>query len=286
MIIQELNMKRFYIIILIFSVFVFSCYQSPDTSSSTGSVSINLSAVTKAAEAAGEVYDGELRLAVYSDGALDSYIKQTPFNITYLAELPSPLLANNSVPYTGASGVVTLLNVPADTKLNLFVEHYGADYYINDIAQYYLSYAGKSESFEVGAGENTDVSVSLVETVYATEIIVTNKGTLTESANFRIISAEDYNQYISISGSTIDLTAFPTSYILDKGNGIVGENLTYTGTEEPLLPGKKLRLIISETPFIGSGNDVGVSGTFELQPGLSKSLAVTYYSCSSSTSFC
>ena len=266
-------MKRFHIIILIFSVFVLSCYQSPDTSS-TGSVSLNLSAVTKSVPSG---YDGELRLAVYLDGELDSYISKQSVTgapeISYLAELPSPLLENNSIPYTGTSGNVSLLNVPAGVKLNLLVEHYGTEN-VNGSDQYFLNYSGVSDSFEVEAGENTNVSVSLLETALGTLNLDFSEKF---STLFCLLLDESVcNSYISISGSEIrfDRDAAIDSLDLATDYSSPVDPITFND----MLPGKKMKILVRNQQYNDNKSDVGVSEAFEMLPGQTlNSLKITYY---------
>ncbi len=260
-------MKRYLIFILIFSILIFSCYQAPETS--TGNITLNL--YTSAAKDALPGYDGELRLAVFSGGILDSIIDDSGSEIRYLTELPDPLLANNAVPINGREGVVSLLNVPAGVQLNLLVEYDGP--YYDGGGDYYHSFSGVSETFEVKGGESEEIAVTLIETAYGS--VKVNKGTLS-SGYFRIFNSDDYDSFITISGSEIKQLNTSTTIIESHYGTVSG---SYIISNEAILPGRKFRLIVSQNSTIDNWSypDVGISGTFELQPGLTKSVTVTYY---------
>ena len=256
-------MKKYFIILIIFTLFTISCYQEPE--SLTGSISVNLSTVSKDAPAG---YDGELRLAVFPEG-LDSLIEDSGFQISYLTELPAPLLANNSVPVNGNSGIVSLLNVPADAKLQLLVE-FDRDWN----GDYYNAFSGISSTFEVAGGGNSEVTVKLLETANGSVRVNNYTPDPFGMVHFWFFDPDDYNDLITLSGT--DITYIDDSvYVEDDWGNVNGAFLEY----DAILPGKKYRFMVSEEAYIVTGYpNVGISGTFEVQPGLEKAVSVTYYS--------
>ena len=265
-------MKKNIIVILIFTALTFSCYQTPESSS--GSVSVNLdTSVMKDAPAG---FDGELRLAVFDGGDLDSLIDISGEpEISYLGDFPTPLLANNSVPVTGRSGLFSILNVPSDKPLTLLIEYDGGYWDPEDIPPYYHSYSGVSEEFEVEGGGTAEVTVTLIQT--ADGSIAVNKGPLTTSAYFRVFADEDFGSFITISGS--DIKELSTSTTIWESHYHDSDGGTFFTSEQAILPGRKFRVIVSENSTIDNWSypDVGISGTFEVQPGLTKSVSLTFY---------
>lgn len=265
----------FYIIIII--TFISSCYQAPESSS--GSVAVRLNSDLMR-DAPGD-FDGELRLAVFDEGDLDSLIDYPvgayPM-IAYLGDFPTPLLANNSVPFYGSSGVLSMLNVPSDKPLKLLIEHYGERFDTESI--YFHSYSGVSEEFEVPGGETTDVTVTLLPTAFAGGMSVNKHTSYIETSHFRLYDPADLDSIINFSGNTISsidggttaLNPYGTSGDISGNNAVVNFE-----SADAILPGRKTRVLVSPSQNISTDDFIGISGEFELRPGLSDSVSVTYY---------
>ena len=258
-------------IILLFTIFLFSCYQAPESSS--GSVSIKLNSSVMRDAPAG--FDGELRLAVLDDGDLDSLINITTGinpEISYLGDFPNPLLANNSVPFTGTSGVLSLLNVPADRALSLLIEHYHEEYYFGEAPTYFMTYAGLSDSFEVKGGGSAEVAVTLVPTTSGKISIDVPLELEFSQVWVEIYEPEILDSYAIISGYLIEYNPDTDPFI----ESYVSEGLSHPELID-MIPGKKLKILVSEYSYPSNGSKIGISGEFELQPGRAKSVPLTYY---------
>ena len=271
-----MNIKNI-IIIPVLTVFLFSCYQAPESSS--GSVAVKLDSSVMRDAPAG--FDGELRLAVFNAGDLDSLIDISGEpEISYLGDFPTPLLANNSFPVIGRSGVLSLLNVPSDKPLTLLVEYDGG-YWDPEDTPYYHSYSGVSGTFEVAGGGTAEVAVTLTPTADSTGVTV-NKGPLS-SGYIRIYLDSEFDGFISLSGSILSFGTEPSTYI-SEGTASSGDSeFIY---EDAILPGRKYRVIVSEDQGIEGGADVGITDTFELLPGRSETISATYYTHNSCEYFC
>ncbi len=285
-----MKINIFLFILLIFIILI-SCYQQPESADS-GSVSIRLQSDIMRDAPAG--YDGELVLAVFKAGDLDSLIGYSggsiaSTEISYLGDFPTPLLANNSVPFTGRSGVISLLNVPSDRSLSLLVEHYGGLYGVE--GTYYHSYSGVSDTFEVKGGGTAEVAITLTPTTYAAGMSV-NKYTSYTASHFRLYDPTHLSTILHFNGNEIELIdpSFYETFNMEDRYGttgtVSGNNAIVTfDVADAILPGRKTRVLVSENQTISQNNFIGISNEFELRPGLSDYVTVTYYQYTSSSSW-
>ncbi len=271
------SMKIKNIIVPVFITLILSCYMEPE--SSGGAVSIRLQ--SDVMRAAPEGYDGELKLRFFSDGDLDSLVEYSgggasPTVVGYLGTFPSPLgVGINStvtVPFIYENRTLSVQNVPSDKKLNVLVELYTDEYYNGDYYYYYMPYAGLSESFEVEGGGTAEVTVTLYETASGT-IAVDVSDTDFSQVYIRIFEPEILDSYVTITESTIEYDIESYQEIDSYGS----EGIQYPELIE-MMPGKNLKILVSENSYPETGDLIGISGTFVLQPGRTLSVPVTYYS--------
>ena len=268
-------MKQRIFIIFIFTALILSCYQGPE--SSTGSISVKLdSSIMKDAPAG---FDGELRLAVFDGGDLDSLIDISGEpEISYLGDFPTPLLVNNSVPVIGRSGVLSLLNVPSDKPLELLIEYDGGYWDPEDIPPYYHSYSGVSEEFEVEGGGTAEVAVTLIQTAYggiSFNLLGSPDGSFMDSGYYvYFLSPEDFDSQVTISGDTLDYDPWSiSSYDSDDASEV-----SYpVELPDMLPPGMKFRILVSNSYPFPPESHAGASDSFEVQPGRLTSVSVNYY---------
>ncbi len=255
--------------------------------SSGGSVSIRLQSDIMRDAPAG--YDGELKLRFFADGVLDSLVEYSgggasPTVIAYLGAFPSSLGVGGSsiitVPFNYGDSQLSVQNVPSDKKLNVFIEYYGD----GTLDPYYLAYAGLSDSFELSGGETAEVSVTLVETKESPSITVNRHSSNPSQGYFRFYESEGFDNFTNISGSDITFNTEPTVVLENYTYNYSSTTITYN--VDALPPGKKMRILVSYSQGIYNSDFAGISDEFELQPGLSKTIPVTYYTYTSCTSFC
>ena len=246
--------------------------------SSGGSVSIRLQSDIMRDAPAG--YDGELKLRFFADGVLDSLVEYSgggasPTVIAYLGAFPSSLGVGGSsiitVPFNYGDSQLSVQNVPSDKKLNVFIEYYGD----GTLDPYYLAYAGLSDSFELSGGETAEVSVTLVETQPGT-ITVNNGSGFTGTCYMFVYEPTTFDSDINIDTPDPGTITFnSTSSYLDY----------YAGTEsagvitfpDAIMPGKKIKIVVTQYNSFNMGVDHGLSDTFEVQPGRTLSVPVSYY---------
>ena len=271
-------MKRYLIIILVYSVLTFSCYQAPE--SSTGTVSIKLTTAAKGAPAG---FDGIFKVAVYS-GNIDSYFEKTS-EITYLKDFPSPLLANSYIPFNGDSGDLSLMNVPVSSALTLLIERYSTRSDKGSI--YFHSYSGISDVFEVDGIDSTEVVIPLIPTGYAGGMSVPKHSSYSAS-HFRLYDPAYLLGLVTISGNEIPTINYSSQSFNNYGTtGTVSGNVATVSFDvaDAILPGRKTRALVSENQTIGQNDYIGITDEFELRPGLSDTVPVTYYQYTNSSSW-
>ena len=258
--------------IFIISVLFISCYIADNNGSDSGSITFKLPEAMKASTT-----EAKLRLRFFNDGDMDVL---QGLSIVYLTDYPTPvsITGQNEFSYTTEdNGIATVTGVPSGRPLQILAEYLDAD------DGWAMSHAGRSASFTVPEGENTDIIVTLYPAVAGTGVTV-NMDPFTSTSYIRIFDEDEFVGFLSISGS--DITSFNATYPTPvyQGTGSPsGSSFTFT---EAILPGRKFRLIISENGLIdSSASDVGVSGTFEVLPGLTKSVSVTYYTYTGSGNY-
>lgn len=253
-------------------IFLISCYLQP-VNEAEGSVSVILKSDIMRDAPAG--YDGELTLALYSAGSLDSLVNQSESEISYLGDFPNPLMANPSVPFIGRAGQLSLLKVPAERQLSLLVEHKGILYEGNPSGPYYLSYAAVSAPFTVSDGGSVEVPITLVPTANGS-ISVVRDSAYTGTDYISLYEPEDLDMYINIntpSTGNITFNAPPSTLNTGSDSAPTASTITFLNIA---LPGKKMKIMVTDDspPFF---ENVGISETFEVQPGRVLSVPLTYY---------
>ncbi len=256
-------------------IFIISCYQQPENEAE-GSVSVILKSDIMRDAPAG--YDGELTLALYPAGSLDSLVNQSTSEISYLGDFPNPLMANPSVPFIGRSGQLSLLKVPVNRQLSMLVEHNGILYAGNPSGPYYLSYAAVSAPFTVAEGETIEVPITLVPTKYGS-ILVSKHTSFIGTDNidrFKAYEPSAFAAYVNIDNPSTGMLTFNSDPgEIDSGLGSTGGGSTISFLEA-ILPGKRMRILVTDE-ITTDNTTVGVTDTFEVQPGRTLSVPITYY---------
>ncbi len=261
-----MNIKNI-IIVSVLSILLVSCYQAANSAS--GAISVNINYNTAKDAPAG--FDGVLKLAVFNEGEIESLIDQTFNVISYTGDFPDPILANNSVPINGRTGLLSLTNIPADRPLTLLVEYYGP--YYESGSDYYHSFTGISDTFEVKGGDSEDISVILYET---DDGIISFYDSTFYDVYIEIYEPEILDSYITLAGSNIIFNPnSPPERIYFNTFGSVMEPILI-GTSD-MLPGKKMKIFVRSSQSIFGGETIGISDTFELQPGRTLEVPVSNY---------
>ena len=260
--------KKILSILIIITIFI-SCYLA-NSEKSSGTVSVKITSDIMKNPDPG--YDYEVKIRFFPDGEME--VDQAS-SISYLTAYPETVTPGMiSISVNEDSGSLTIQDIPADIPLNLLAEFY--DEY-EESGIYYIGHAGLSDSFEVEAGENTQVSLDLV---YAEE------GTLTvdfsdapdyDLANYgfvaRFFEPAALDSYITISGDEIDFDP----YSFPEFDNYYPEFGSYPYNIEARFPGKKMVMLVSYQETAGYGDYIGISDVFEVLPGRTLSVPVQYY---------
>ena len=274
---MEDAVKKALLLLLLLSLF--SCYQAPVSNQGALSVIIDTD-VIKIPPVRG---DTELVLRLFNSGEFE--VDPDSINgISYLSGFPETVAINNnkkiSIPVDGDTGQILISGIPGGKELNLLAEFYGEGIY----NPYYLAYAGLSSPFTVENSSPVQVSVTLLQTAKAT--IIVNKPEEADFTGEDFVSAyspEDMASYINLntpSEGKITFNREPTTKIMVNENSIDDgspDTMTFTGTA---VAGKKMQIIVSDlvnTPVLTPGSYFGISDVFEVQPGVTVRIPVSYY---------
>ena len=274
---MEYIVKKTLLLLLIFSLF--SCYQSPVSDQGALSVIIDTD-VIRIPPVRGET---ELVLRLFNSGEFK--VDQDPVNgISYLSDFPETVPVNGhdeiTIPVDGDAGEILISGIPPGKQLNLLAEFYGEG--IDN--PYYLAYAGLSSPFVLENSTPLKVSITILPTVKAT--IKVNKPTETDFAGEDFVSAyspEDMASYINLNAPSegrITFNSEPTTKIMvneKSDDDSSPDTMTFTSTA---VAGKKMQIIVSDlvnTPILTPGSYFGISDVFEVKPGVTVTVPVTYY---------
>ena len=271
-------MKKILLLQLL-TVLIFSCYQVPVSDNGILSVIIDADAI-KAAPERGDT-EIKLRLFNYREFIADQNI----FNrISYLSDFPETVPIGEqdiiTVPVNSDTGRLNISGIPSQKTLNLLIEYYGEG---ND-NPYYLSYAGLSAPFTVKSGKAALVNVTMLETEKATLKVNKFTGDGYEFSGEDYISAyspTDMELYINPdtpSPGYITFNREPNAKIINNETSVNDGQETTMIFMNKAVPGKKMQIIVSDrTEPERPDSYYGISEIFEVQPGKTAEIAVTYY---------
>ena len=260
--------KKILLILLIITISI-SCYLV-NTEKNSGTVSVKITSDIMKNPDPG--YDYEVKIRFFPEGEMQ--VDQAS-SISYLTAYPETVGPGMiSISVNEDSGSQTIPDVPADRPLNLLAEFYGEH---SEFGIYYIYHAGLSDSFEVEAGENTQVSLDLVYAEGGTLTVDFSDAPEEELANAgfvaRFFEPAALDSYITINGDVIDFDpyTFPefTNYYPEFGS--------YPYDIGGIFPGKKMVMLVSYQEIAGYGDYIGISDVFELMPGRTLSVPVQYY---------
>ena len=262
-------MKKILLILIISTSFI-SCYIA-DNNSDTGSITFTLPGSMKA----DAVVDQILKLRFFNEGEMLAFGNPMTAEIYYdKPDYPSPVpvTGQSEFSYTSldSSGTVTVTGVPSEKPLQILAE-YLVESYVEGSGLWYIDRAGLSNSFTVNEGENTNVSIALFDAVYGS--VTVNNDYEWSSCYFRAYEPDDLDNFVTLSGSTVtEFNSEPTVFC--ENSGTIEGTLLF---QEAILPGKKIKLLISPTEFIDMEDTIGLSEEFELKPGEIRTITLNYY---------
>ena len=263
-------MKKLILIIIISGLFI-SCYIA-DNNSDSGSITINLSETMKDSAA-----NQKLVLKFFNAGEMS--VNQTSSEISYLsAEYPDQVSVTGVLEYdvTGESGgSVTVTGIPSGRQLELLAEYKGE--YSASSGNWHIEQAGLSDPFEVEEGGNTTIDLYIVDAKKGT-IEANHYSGWDNPDYFRGYTPEDLAAYVNFDtpySGQITTNSAPNQEDNGSGTGD-GETITFT---DAVLPGKQMRIMVSDNSTINEydGEQIGISDTFEILPGQTKTLNLHYY---------
>ncbi|MCL2480488.1 MAG: hypothetical protein FWF38_02120 [Spirochaetaceae bacterium] len=294
-------MKIKFILFAILIVFILaSCYQAAGTDRNTneGALFVKLSGGPMRAPSTAA---GEIRVKFFEAGKMEEgkayKIAEYEYpngrhidNAIFYLNMPVALNVNGkkiTTDYFNAhfdsKNTTEIDNVPAGISLRMLVEYncYDQEHELSSDNTSYLSHAGVSEPFTVKKDSATTVDINLNQAAYGTVLLDDAFGVLNVYVSVAIMAVEEFDRIFTIDGNKIVVSA-NTSYSGQLTSLSSLELLLYKpgsstsiGIRElPMLPGKRLRLMIIQpnaTPRIA-----GLSQSFELAPGEERQIAVDW----------